>query len=392
MPGVIVRKIFFNFQPQYSAGIDPKWRSRVKAAFILNANLWHINQVTGKSVGALVGAGHSFFGDRIRTSGVAGQYINLPLDGYFAVAPFTVLVGSRRVSGVVNWSLLRRDSAAWYGIYCAGNNINTAENSVFDGTVSPAGAMTTNNWVDYTAISFSANNLRASRNGGTVAVDTTAVAPTGGGLSALSLGASVRSTTDNASVCDFTHIAVIDGAIDDAELASLSVNPWQIFRPQTRGIWVPSAGGTAALTGTITTASEGDIVTGGRTLILTLTGDTWLAAGTGPIGSTANTQAIIDGLDSAQAEGTGWDAVVKVGIATTDVVRTSSTVCTITLPAFATYNITANETITATIPAQAVTLGAQIVASPTFQVTATSAGFKSYWALPRTKSIGMGCR
>lgn len=160
-------------------------------------------------------------------------------------------------------------------------------------------------------------------------------------------------------------------------------NPWAVFTPTTRRIFVSAAAAvSAALTGTSTTATEANIVTGGRTIILTLTGDTFLAAGTGPIGSTANTQALIDGIDSAQAEAAGWDAVVKVGIATTDVVRTSSTVATITLPAFATYNITATETITATIPAAVLTLASAVVAAPTFQVTAVSAGGwlnRGYW-------------
>ena len=128
---------------------------------------------------------------------------------------------------------------------------------------------------------------------------------------------------------------------------------------------------TAALTGTVTSSITGaDIVTGGKTIILTLTGDTFIAAGTGPIGTIANTQALIDGIDSAQAEATGWDAVVKAGIDMADVVRTSATVVTITLDAEATYNITATETITATIPAEVLTGAAQIVASPTFTVSA----------------------
>jgi hypothetical protein len=130
---------------------------------------------------------------------------------------------------------------------------------------------------------------------------------------------------------------------------------------------------TCVLSGTVDVTpniQEDDIVDGGKTIILTLSQDTWLAAGTGPIGSTANTQAIINGIDSAQAEGTGWDAVVKAGLTpATDVVRTSDTVCTITLPAEATYDITAQETITATIPAAALNISAAaVVASPTFEV------------------------
>lgn len=44
---------------------------------------------------------------------------------------------------------------------------------------------------------------------------------------------------------------------------------------------------------------------------------------------------------------------------------------TITLSAQSAYNITANETITVTIPATAVTGGGAIVATPTFTVTFT---------------------
>jgi hypothetical protein len=129
---------------------------------------------------------------------------------------------------------------------------------------------------------------------------------------------------------------------------------------------------TAALTGTVTaTITETDIVTGGKTIILTLSGDTWVAAGGTFDGQRAN---IIAGLDSAQSEGTGWDAVVKVLQGVAGVVRTSNTVVTITLDAQATYNITAQETITATIPGTALTLGGAVVATPTFTVDPVGGG------------------
>ena len=108
---------------------------------------------------------------------------------------------------------------------------------------------------------------------------------------------------------------------------------------------------------------------------------TWAAAGTGPIGSTADTQAIIDGLDSAQAEGTGWNAEVRDKEVTTAIVRTSSTVCTITLTAQAAYDITAQETITVTVPAAAlVTSATDFTATPAFTVDFTVSGFQAAWA------------
>lgn len=127
----------------------------------------------------------------------------------------------------------------------------------------------------------------------------------------------------------------------------------------------------AALTGTITaSATEAQIRTGGKTIILTLTADTWVAGGAT---FNAQRQAIINGIDSAQAESTGWDAVVKAGMNVEDVVRTSPTVVTITLEAFPTYSITAQETITAIIPAAALTGASPITASPTFTVDVVKA-------------------
>lgn len=123
---------------------------------------------------------------------------------------------------------------------------------------------------------------------------------------------------------------------------------------------------TAALTGTVaSSANETTIRVGGATIILTLTGDTWVASGAT---FNAQRQAIIDGIDSGQAEAGGWDAKVKARQSVIGVVRTSDTVVTITLDAQADYQITAQETITATIPAAALTLAGAVVASPTFTI------------------------
>jgi hypothetical protein len=146
------------------------------------------------------------------------------------------------------------------------------------------------------------------------------------------------------------------------------------MRPSRIFIGTTGGGTTVALTGTaLASITEANIVTGGKTIIITLTNDTFIAAGTGPIGSTANTQAIIDGLTSAQSEGTGWNAEVRDKEVTSAVVRTSSTVCTITLTAQAAYDVTAQETITVTIPAAGlVTSASPVVATPTFTVDVVS--------------------
>lgn len=124
-------------------------------------------------------------------------------------------------------------------------------------------------------------------------------------------------------------------------------------------------GSFATVSGTITSSvTEADIVTGGKTIIITLTNDTWITAGA-PFN--AQRQTILDNLNSAQSEPLGWDAWIAIHNLAT-VVRTSDTVVTITLDPIADYNITAQETITVTAPSSAVTSGVSMVASPTFTI------------------------
>ena len=130
----------------------------------------------------------------------------------------------------------------------------------------------------------------------------------------------------------------------------------------------------ATLTGTANNSTEADIVTGGGTIIITLSGDTWVAT----VGAdNAITTALIAGIDSAQAEGTGWDAVVKANMVHGDVTRDSDTQVTILLGAEATYDITASEIITVTIPTTAVTSETEIVATPTVTIGYVVAGSES---------------
>jgi len=132
-----------------------------------------------------------------------------------------------------------------------------------------------------------------------------------------------------------------------------------------------AANASVVVTGTITpSVTEADIVTGSKTIILTVTNDTWVASGATFDSQRAN---IIAGLDSAQSELLGWNNVVQATQSVGGVVRTSDTVVTITLDAFLTYDITATETITVTVPSTALTGGAAVIATPTFEVTPTGA-------------------
>ena len=140
---------------------------------------------------------------------------------------------------------------------------------------------------------------------------------------------------------------------------------WQYWKPRQRRY--SAAGKAANLTGTITASvTEADIVSGGKTLIITLVGDTWIAAGVGSFD--LQRDEIIAGCTSAQGEALGWNLVPKALQSLAGVVRTSDTIVTITWDAFATYNITAQETITVTVPGTALTGAIAIIATPTFTV------------------------
>lgn len=81
-----------------------------------------------------------------------------------------------------------------------------------------------------------------------------------------------------------------------------------------------------------------------------------------------------DGCDSAQAEGAGWDARKATILPVGNVVRTSSTVVTMTAAADGSFNITAQETVTCTVPGAILAGTSAIVATPTFTIDATGGG------------------
>lgn len=136
------------------------------------------------------------------------------------------------------------------------------------------------------------------------------------------------------------------------------------------GLNLDSETAVVVLTGTATAGlTESQLDTGGETFIWTLTNDTFAAAGTGPIGSTADTQAFIDGIVSDGAEAFGWNNI-RSNIDVTDLTRDSDTQATLTLPALTTHEITSNETLTSTVPAAVLTGGSPLVASQTVLITA----------------------
>ena len=127
---------------------------------------------------------------------------------------------------------------------------------------------------------------------------------------------------------------------------------------------------TAALTGTATaTINEDDITTGGKTVIITLTGDTFVTG-------TTSEDGIAGGSDSDKTGANKWDALIKTDLDNTDVVLSvGDTVATITLPAYATYDSDEQEGVTWTIPAASLTTStSDIIATPTFTIDEVTTG------------------
>ena len=119
----------------------------------------------------------------------------------------------------------------------------------------------------------------------------------------------------------------------------------------------------AAITGTATTAVESDIVDGEETIIITLTGDTFVT------GTTSE-----DGIAAGISGSASWNSEVRDNTDNTDIVLSTTTVAndtaTVTLPAAASYTISADDTITITIPAASLTTSTEaVVASPTITIT-----------------------
>lgn len=125
----------------------------------------------------------------------------------------------------------------------------------------------------------------------------------------------------------------------------------------------------ATISGTITIGvTETDIVTGGKTLIITLSGDTWIDAGVSSFD--LQRDEILAGIISAQSETFGWNNIVKPFQSLAGVVRTNNTVVTITWDAFATYNISNSEIISVTVPQTALKKAkTALPASPTFTIS-----------------------
>lgn len=224
--------------PHGSQRADPSWIARgLKSLYLLRAGQWDINCVTGARQGSIVGAGVSFPGAGwLNTPGAAGAGALLP-HGLDTSGPVTIVIGSRLISGSVAWSLLENTSGTtWTGWYGSGTgSVNTSVGNSFDGSLSLSlPSIAFSHYGSGTLIGASSNALLS---------DTSSNFSGSTTRNAVTLGYSNRggSPDDNPAVAEFTHFAAIQGYLSLAELRQLATNPWQLFAPIERRIWVPSA-------------------------------------------------------------------------------------------------------------------------------------------------------
>lgn len=139
----------------------------------------------------------------------------------------------------------------------------------------------------------------------------------------------------------------------------------------TRGYTIGAALDVSAVISGTLAFTEADVVAGAKQTIVTLTSDTWVAAGT-PFNQIR--QIVLNGVISAQSEVTGFNVEVRAKEPVTSVVRTSDTVVTITWTAAPDYNIALDETITVTVDDEALVLSANpVTATPIIGVVADTA-------------------
>lgn len=126
---------------------------------------------------------------------------------------------------------------------------------------------------------------------------------------------------------------------------------------------------TATTTGTATNVPIATIVSTGGSVIIELFDDTFIAAGTGKIGTLAQSNAFVAALSATSSPTNGWNAEVRDSLTNAELTRTSNTIATIAIPATGTYNPGATETIIPVIQAAILTTSGIDVDSTSFKIT-----------------------
>jgi hypothetical protein len=176
----------------------------------------------------------------INSNATTGAQLPLNFD---CISPLTMLIGFSVQGGGgtrVPFALMSNDWDGWYGEMISGNLVFKSTNNIdFSGEVTPTDGGVKDQHVAFYALTMGgANDLRASMNGGAVALDSACAFPTPNSPNNfLDLG--VVSTNAFPVDMRIKYFALLDRPVSDGELISLSSNPWQLFAP--RRIYIPTA-------------------------------------------------------------------------------------------------------------------------------------------------------
>lgn len=237
---------------------DARWLARgLKSAYLLRPGLWGINLVDMSVGGSIAGTGVDFAGEKLRTKNSTANYalLNHGIATNIAL-PVSFAVGCVRTSGSgVAWSLMSTATSSWTGWYSDGANFSVSNVNDFSGSVT----------IDeqYAVSHRGATELVAASPA--LSTDATATAPAVVANTQICLGLARRSVRDNAAAAEFTHFFSFQGALDDAELAELAVDPLRLFKP--KPIWVPVSA--ASGPPTLAAIAASDLTASGARLTVT---------------------------------------------------------------------------------------------------------------------------
>lgn len=166
-------------------------------------------------------------------------------------------------------------------------------------------------------------------------------------------------------------ISPLTPALTKADFQSLivpSAGPLDIGSTSPSFTIAPLNNQSAFLNGTVKTASEPDIVAGSKTLVITLQNDIWAQDA---VSNSTKLNALIDNIKTTSV--TTWANVQTALKANpSNVVRTSDTVLTITLPPVSTYTIDTDQTIYVSIPSNSTSTSTQPIYAGSFTVKAVT--------------------
>jgi len=143
-------------------------------------------------------------------------------------SPVAIIVGSKNVSGAVNWCIV---DGSWDGAYSeVTGEARITESADFKGLCLTTPGMTAAD-VPIMALTLrGANDMAASTNGGVVVADTDVDVPTVT-ASRFVLGAVNAPVYSNPSIADISMCAIFDRGFTNTELVSMSQDPYQFLIP-----------------------------------------------------------------------------------------------------------------------------------------------------------------